>query len=1223
MTIYRRKQRNQRGVVLLVVVSMLVLFVLIGVTYAIVASQYRRGARIASRQKQLGVDPQQHLDSALYQLLRDTRSSSSALRGHSLLRDIYGTSVRGKINDAAGGAANPVILQNKQFLRFQGVAIPQAGATPWNGRWNSAPQYYTGCVLTFTSGPLKGTSTRVVGYQAQGANVTFDVVLPQINRLPTRGTEFVVNGHPFSGAGAGHRGGQATLGNQALRPNLFGDFGRANGYMRGGANESYDAVDHQNMALAAVIPQEGKVIPSFHRPALVRYWLGQGSWNRALQRQTILRPMNRVYRSDPPQAGDHPNFTGSNPGFDPLNSATWDIDNDNDGIPDSIWTDLGMPVQTDASGRKYKPLFALLCVDMDGKLNLNAHGNYSHVLAGQQAPPREVMLAGGTPSRQLAPSQGFGPGEISFRGICANRADYDFLLKNRYGRDGVPGRPGLDPLAELKLFAYLFTPQDLHGEVAFGIDHYGQPVFETPTRNVGGKITPASLRQIVTNTPYELNLSQPHQRGWSTIPTVGDTPYSVAELERVLRSHDADQGALPGRLRRIRHSHHLVTTDSYDMPVANSSDQNLALLRSLIQSRGIKLPPELQLGLRWDINQPFGNGRDDNNNRIIDEPQEAAVETWANTKIPFDHDNDGLTGKNDPAAGYQARQQYAMRLYSLMMAIKDPAVQWDTNRDGQATPAETSQRLAQWAVNVVDFRDSDSIMTRFRYDPNPLNGWNVDGASPIVWGCERPELLITETVAFHDRRTQDLDAGGGQYHADPNDPDEHDDNDFDQRLRPRGSLFIELYNPWTGSSTQPSELYGNTNGIVLNGHPGGSPTWRMLIVRGNLKGTDPDSWRLANASNNVERSIYFTKPGAVALPGDADGQPYRPNGNNQTIAPLQPGRYAVVGSSGQYIPKTDSYITTIGRRTDATEDDASTLLYDTTRHIRMNPNANGNQFQVRNNKGAATSPLASQAQPVVAIPVNHPRSLSISEPTGGYLAGDWDPALAAGEGAYATPLDEPLDDDILRDDNVHINYRVIYLQRLANPLLPWHTTGNPYRTIDSMSVDLSTFNGVTGAKNPERAANPRYKFFTHERGRAQANNRNNHPRNLWKHETYAWNVGLRASEADNAATHYFSYHLPNSLGWLNEPYQPAFNARTVPPAPFGKPASFYLGAPDTTAGRPAFSRLTWNNRSFLNPQEMMLVPFSNQFHLTFDFNLTNAPQPLYQAGNRGNFGHLL
>jgi hypothetical protein len=37
--------------------------------------------------------------------------------------------------------------------------------------------------------------------------------------------------------------------------------------------------------------------------------------------------------------------------------------------------------------------------------------------------------------------------------------------------------------------------------------------------------------------------------------------------------------------------------------------------------------------------------------------------------------------------------------------------------------------LAQYAINVVDFRDADSIMTPFEFDIYPFNasGWNVDG----------------------------------------------------------------------------------------------------------------------------------------------------------------------------------------------------------------------------------------------------------------------------------------------------------------------------------------------------------------------------------------------------------------------------------------------------------------------------------------------------------------
>ena len=1207
MAMYRRKQR---GAVLLVVVSMLVLFVLIGVTYAIVSSQYRRGARIVSRQKQLGVDPEQHLDSALYQVLRDTRSPTSALRGHSLLRDIYGTSVRGRVS----AAANPTILQNKQFLRFRGTPIQQSRITPWNGQWNASLNYYSGCVLTFTSGPLKGTSTRVIAYQANAGDLAFDVMLPQAGQLPRPGAEFVVNGHPFSGAGFGHQAGQQALTNEALKPNLYGDFNRTGAYLNGGAHESYDAVDYQNMALAAVIPLEGKVVPSFHRPALVRYWMNQGAWNQALQRQVIMRPANRVYGTD--QAGDHPNFTGSNPAFDPLNPATWDVDNDNDGTPDSIWMDLGMPVQTDASGRKYKPLFALMCVDMDGKLNLNAHGNASHILAGQQAPPGEAILAGGMQSRTLRPAQGFGPGEISFRGICANLADYDFLIKNRYGRDGVPGKPGWDPLAQVKLYQYLFTPQDLRGEIAFGIDHYGQPVFETPARNVGGKIVPANARQLVMNTPYEMNLSQPHQRGWSNIPTVGDTPYSVADLERVMRSNDADQKALPGRLQRIRNSTHLVTTDSYDLPVANGTDLNLALIRSRIQALGIQLPPELQMGLRWNINQALGNGQDDNNNGVIDEPSEASLPVkWAGTPVEFDHDNDGITGANkDNNAGYEARQTYARQIYSLMMAIKNPATLWDTNGDGRGTAAETAQRLAQWAINVVDFRDPDSIMTAFQYDPNPLDGWNIDASSPIVWGAERPELLITETVAFHDRRTQDLSAGGGKYNTD--DPNKHDDNEFDQRLRPRGSLFVELYNPWTASNpTPPRELYGNRNGVVLGGAPGGSPTWRMLIVKGNLKGTDPDDWKLADASNDVERSIYFTTPGGPNLPTDPDGHSYQPRKGMAVNTTVPAGSYAVVGSLGQ-LAAPNTYITPIGRRIDATEDDASTLLYGTTRHIQMTPT-----FAVRNNiRAGGIDKATADIQPVVGIPID---TLSISEPPTSppYPVPE---GTAAGEPAYDPIRDLPVDDNQeLHGNRTLINYRAIYLQRLANPLLPWNATTNPYRTIDSMSVDLSTFNGVTRASDPSAGAAPNYKFFSHERGRAPDSNFNKHPRNLWNRDAFAWNVANRGNVTDDTDTHYFAYQLPNTLGHLNVPYQPAFTARTAPAPPLGKPATFYVGAPDTGAGRPAFPWLTWNNRPFVNSHELMSVPFSSQYQLLANLDLQGGFPQVYQAGNRGDFGHLL
>ncbi len=86
----------------------------------------------------------------------------------------------------------------------------------------------------------------------------------------------------------------------------------------------------------------------------------------------------------------------------------------------------------------------------------------------------------------------------------------------------------------------------------------------------------------------------------------------------------------------------------------------------------------------------------------------------------------------------------------------------------------------------------------------------------VVWGAERPELLITETLAFHDRRTEDL-KGASDYQDDEMDgtsTDHYPDVDMDQRLRPRGSLFVELYNPWSPDGQLPPELYTRLDGTT-------------------------------------------------------------------------------------------------------------------------------------------------------------------------------------------------------------------------------------------------------------------------------------------------------------------------------------------------------------------------------------------------------------------------
>ena len=170
-----------------------------------------------------------------------------------------------------------------------------------------------------------------------------------------------------------------------------------------------------------------------------------------------------------------------------------------------------------------------------------------------------------------------------------------------------------------------------------------------------------------------------------------------------------------------------------------------------------------------------------------------------------------------------------------MMLLKDDNLSLDydgdptNNATEPARSKETAYAIAQWAVDMVDFRDRDSIMTSFEFDIHPFaddnamlpGTWDVDEkvgttTNPsaddsnttyrgLVWGVERPELLITETLAIHDRRTDDTNVGQGSKQKTTTAPP-NTDPDFDQVKRPLGSLFVELFNPNSPLEPTPAEF---------------------------------------------------------------------------------------------------------------------------------------------------------------------------------------------------------------------------------------------------------------------------------------------------------------------------------------------------------------------------------------------------------------------------------
>ena len=134
----RRSPRTdgRRGAVMLVVLGLLTLFTTLGLSFAILAKVEGQGARNFKRIAQgLGgggavsgpaavQDRRQLMTFAIQQLIYDTHDTRSALRGHSLLRDMYGSPVA-------------VRFQNyPNYNQRRDGADPEADAGGYRGAFN-------------------------------------------------------------------------------------------------------------------------------------------------------------------------------------------------------------------------------------------------------------------------------------------------------------------------------------------------------------------------------------------------------------------------------------------------------------------------------------------------------------------------------------------------------------------------------------------------------------------------------------------------------------------------------------------------------------------------------------------------------------------------------------------------------------------------------------------------------------------------------------------------------------------------------------------------------------------------------------------------------------------------------------------------------------------------------------------------------------------------------
>ncbi len=1441
----QRARRKRKGVILLVVLSILVLFVLMTVTFVLVATKELGATKEVIRNERSGDSPKDVLDAIALTLFRDTNDMHSPFRSCSLLEGIYGaSSFRGTI----GSAAQP--LGGGQMISF--TVLDNSGAQPSpaafvSGTWTYLPgfgkapvNYYRGCVLTMITGKLVGCSTRIVAstptsltvmqFQPDTTDGSGNVPPPEFNSPNGFSAAFVVNAPAYSGMGRGYTTDMSKPACGALDPNGWEyallpnpAFFQANGAYTdpagpGGDNPDYTACDYNSIYLATVgFDATGKltVIPSFHRPDLTAYWLKKAGPSDDLARKILFRPYGV----------DHPVFAQStNPNFNATTfNTTYDVDNLGLGTPDSIWIDPGYPVMTSRDGKTYKVLVAPLILDMDGRLNLNAAGSYTQADTNFQ-PQFSGPLAGSAAANQtvtLPTGMGTGPAEVNpVQSQLLSQTDFQAILKgngNYQGRHGTGSAPIANrPLTTLRFFDHppsdyriapatsYGSPPDLKGRHAVGVDLRGQPMFLVPNNNYNYFWQGEVFGSDNIDNPYGIDLGLRVPRPGRQVPQGLDNPFTVAELERVLRQYDSDAPSMPVRLYNLINNSLTsnpslalkLTVESWDvanpslavskelrssMPAASPTALNfIDLIKAKLSKTGVTsanvpnelvniLPPEVFAGQKMDINRPLGNGR---NNRapanitgsinapyppipvtansdhgIVDEVLDGGNEAivgdvaqqappaplafWPSAYLPpggqfqthkqfvqFNLTNgpgasDPLIANNSIPTGWKQRQLMARYLYVMMMAFSDPTyTKWfDSTKDPQAAAHAqelTSRRIAQWAINAVCYRDSTSAMIPFVYHSqifqNSYTGWQVNGDPGdsnqsksisdwrVVWGCKPPDLLLTESLAFHDLRVADTDQDDGKKKKVGDSDPAMRDPDYDQTRVPQGSLFIELYscrNP--NNPIAPGDLYSLTTDPKTNqptwmldlgrmGADGVNPVWRMAISKS--KGQNPQADMVTQLQSNPETVCAVSSPNdtGLAVPpiaisenmfdnaqvanierliwlGDApppagkrDAVFYNRNKSigNKLNCYMSLGGYALVG------PRADTYIGSL-------KPNGTMFGKHATQAIIINPTADppttGNSAVASAGTDLNNSPV--NAKPTLGVIVaaespttwtKHPQGIgvSVSEPLPSNPAGYYPEPLVNNPDnlkdsatnaaiidtygdpqampATPTPLDKPLEtspraqlpncplitDGINKTGSVQ-SYRTVFLQRLADPTLPFDPLRNPYVTVDWMPIDITVFNGEeapdansnppmgvqSGNPDDQAAVNPQVKFYSRQRG---GSDKNNPPTpktyNVWtpvnQGDAFPIKVNLPTGDGN------FPYQAGNTLGYLNLNYGPGRDNLMSPPQ--------YLGDPPTP-----FPWITWNARPYISAAELLLVPASSPDRLLVEFASLETPSPTTAA----------
>jgi hypothetical protein len=599
-------------------------------------------------------------------------------------------------------------------------------------------------------------------------------------------------------------------------------------------NAAYTYADLNNFFLAVQCPATGEIlVPSFVRPntpgSFGSLAPSNPNWLNARGATQILRPTQFI----------HPNFPTVPP--NPDGTYTGDVQNlpgafGPNGVQrnDSIWIDVGMPAFTLPNGKRVKALIAPLILDLDGRLNLNSHGN--------------VMGAGAHTS-----GAGMGSWEVNLeKGLSANPLEARALIASRT----FSNRGGAIAKAYTER-APFYNPPPTRGLGAMQLPQSSM----VPWTGFNGAASPALQlpNGMYTGQPSYLAGYDSSDNQVATHPALY-TPaewggFSLADNKLLLSKYAAQPsyysslglGSLaPTTLKGSFGFPASVTAgvaNNYRLDPAHANrqlftDYAYGLDRTgLTPGAGATQAANSGLG-GIDLNRPLADYRLD--------PTQPLSPTNMGNQVAADAD----------------RQQFASDIFVRLLVssgLTAPTVPGViVNANGTVTiatlatdPTYTQLRsMAQLAANIVDYIDADDISTRFV--------WNTT-TGDVVYGVEKPRLVVNEAY--------------GEVVNDPSDPALTDPMKKKTAANAAHVRFwLELQNP--ANQTYVGGVgplgTGATAGSVKLAYTGaeGNGTafspFQVLIVRNSAVPASPVSDLLRNPANpNNPANVTGALPSGV------------------------------------------------------------------------------------------------------------------------------------------------------------------------------------------------------------------------------------------------------------------------------------------------------------------------------------------------------------------------